>query len=207
MSSYLSEILNSTSTIEAQANAKGQKWKNYGRQFYQEQTGASDVEMQVSTRPIHLNVIEIWMLIVNQAKTWMDFAAWSPVPWTSEQEEPQPVMAAKARFLGTQSLQTQWNIQVGLIEIVIFCPSFTYTTTALKAPSTHPTGVGVAGHAVILPEASQLPPIPFFSSENIKVKVGSCCWQRKCIFFSSRRGSPMWAGMERTTEPAQSGES
>ena len=44
----------------------------------------------------------------------MDFAAWSPVPWTSEQEEPEPVMAAKARFLGTQSLQTQWNIQVGL---------------------------------------------------------------------------------------------
>ena len=47
VSSYLSEILNSTSTIEAQAKAKGQQWKNYGRQFYQEQTGASDMEMQV----------------------------------------------------------------------------------------------------------------------------------------------------------------
>jgi len=130
VSSYLNEILNSTSTIEAQAKAKGQKWKNYGRQFYQELTGASDMEMQ--------------------AKTWMDFAAWSPVPWTSDQEEPLPVMAAKARFLGMQTLQTQWNIQ---------------------APATHPTGVGVAGHAVILPEASQLPPIPFFSSNNIKVKA------------------------------------
>ena len=47
VSSYLNEILNSTSTIEAQAKAKGQEWKNYGRQFYQEQTGASDMEMQV----------------------------------------------------------------------------------------------------------------------------------------------------------------
>ena len=47
VSSYLNEILNSTSTIEAQAKAKGQEWKNYGRQFYKEQTGASDVEMQV----------------------------------------------------------------------------------------------------------------------------------------------------------------
>ena len=47
VSSFLNEILNSTSTIEAQAKAKGQEWKNYGRQFYQEQTGASDMEMQV----------------------------------------------------------------------------------------------------------------------------------------------------------------
>ena len=47
VSSYLGEILNSTSTIEAQAKAKGQQWKNYGRQFYQEQTGASDMDMQV----------------------------------------------------------------------------------------------------------------------------------------------------------------
>ena len=47
-----------------------------------------------------------------QVKTWMDFAAWSPTPWTSDQPEPVPVMAAKARFLGAQTLQTQWNIQV-----------------------------------------------------------------------------------------------
>ena len=57
VSSYFNEILNSTSTIEAQAKAKGQEWKNYGRQFYQEQTGASDMEMQVLTRVIHLTVI------------------------------------------------------------------------------------------------------------------------------------------------------
>ena len=49
---------------------------------------------------------------LTQAKTWMDFAAWSPVPWTSDQEEPVPVMAAKAQFLGMQTLQTQWNTQV-----------------------------------------------------------------------------------------------
>ena len=55
---------------------------------------------------------------VTQAKTWMDFAAWSPVPWTSQQEEPLPMMAAKARFLGMQTLQTQWNTQVGLFS----CP-------------------------------------------------------------------------------------
>ena len=47
MASYLNEILNSTSTIEAQAKAKGQEWKNYGREFYQQQTEASDMEMQV----------------------------------------------------------------------------------------------------------------------------------------------------------------
>ena len=42
-----------------------------------------------------------------------------------------------------------------------------------QAPATHPTGVGVAGDAVMLPEAIQLPPIPFFASTNIKVKVAS----------------------------------
>ena len=47
VASYLSEILHSTSTIEAQANARGQEWKNYGRQLYQEQTGTTDNEMQV----------------------------------------------------------------------------------------------------------------------------------------------------------------
>ena len=104
----------------------------------------------------------------------MDFAGWSPVPWTSDQEEPLPVMAAKARFLGMQTLQTQWNIQVGLLCKVMFRP-WLYFSYYNQAPATHPTGVGVAGHAVILPEASQLPPIPFFSSNNIKVKVGSCC--------------------------------
>ena len=51
-----------------------------------------------------------------QAKTWMDFAAWSPVPWTGQEEEPLPVMAAKARFLGMQFLQRQWEEQVGLID-------------------------------------------------------------------------------------------
>ena len=44
---YLNEVLSSTSTIEAQAKARGQEWKNYGRQIYQEQTGTSDMEMQV----------------------------------------------------------------------------------------------------------------------------------------------------------------
>ena len=57
VSSYLNEILNSTSTIEAQAKAKGQEWKNYGRQFYQEQTGASDMEMQVLTKAIWIFLI------------------------------------------------------------------------------------------------------------------------------------------------------
>ena len=119
MSSYLNEILNSTSTIEAQAKAKGQQWKNYGRQFYQEQTGASDMEMQVlilkgNTSKCDRNVDVVG---ATQAKTWMDFAAWSPVPWTGQEEEPLPVMAAKARFLGMQFLQRQWEEQVGLIDI------------------------------------------------------------------------------------------
>ena len=64
VSTYLNEILNSTSTIEAQAKAKGQEWKNYGRQFYQEQTGASDMEMQVLTKAIHLTVIAIWIFLI-----------------------------------------------------------------------------------------------------------------------------------------------
>ena len=51
VASYLTEVLSSTSTIEAQAKAKGQEWKNYGRQIYQEQTGASDMEMQVFDQP------------------------------------------------------------------------------------------------------------------------------------------------------------
>ena len=73
-----------------------------------------------------------------QDKTWMDFAAWSPVPWTSEEEEPLPMMAAKARFLGTQTLQTQWNTQVGLIGILMFCPS--YTSTLYSGPGNPPDG-------------------------------------------------------------------
>ena len=51
VASYLNEVLSSTSTIEAQAKARGQEWKNYGRQIYQEQTGTSDVEMQVFDQP------------------------------------------------------------------------------------------------------------------------------------------------------------
>ena len=51
MAGFLKEVLSSTSTIEAQAKAKGQEWKNYGRQIYQEQTGASDMEMQVVDQP------------------------------------------------------------------------------------------------------------------------------------------------------------
>ena len=51
VASYLKEVLSSTSTIEAQAKARGQEWKNYGRQIYQEQTGASDMEMQVLDQP------------------------------------------------------------------------------------------------------------------------------------------------------------
>ena len=112
MASYLNEILNSTSTIEAQAKAKGQEWKNYGREFYQQQTEASDMEMQVYKYGLHICDGNVDVVGFTQAKTWMDFAAWSPVPWTSDQEEPVPVMASKARFLGMQTLQTQWNTQV-----------------------------------------------------------------------------------------------
>ena len=129
VSSYLNEILNSTSTIEAQAKAKGQEWKNYGRHFYQEQTGASDMDMQVLILKSNTSKYDRNADVVGatQAKTWMDFAAWSLVPWTSQEEEPLPVMAAKARFLGTQFLQRQWEEQVGLCDISMFCPSYTST--------------------------------------------------------------------------------
>ena len=116
-----------------------------------------------------------------QVKTWMDFAAWSPAPWTSDQAEPVPVMAAKARFLGAQTLQTQWNIQVRSFSNpvehsgeIFMTPALYLLHTSTQAPATHPNGVGVAGHAKMLPEASQLPPIPFFSAQNIKVKVSLC---------------------------------
>ena len=56
----------------------------------------------------------------------------------------------------------------------IFMTRALYLRTSTQAPATHPNGVGVAGQAKMLPEASQLPPIPFFSAQNIKVKVSLC---------------------------------
>ena len=45
--SNLKEVLGSTCTIEAQANYRGQDWRNEGRTLYQEMTGHTDAEMAV----------------------------------------------------------------------------------------------------------------------------------------------------------------
>ena len=82
-----SMILNSTSTIEAQAGAKGQEWTNLGRQLFAAAPGP-------------------------KAEVWWDYSSWSPAPWTSGQAEPLPLMAFKAMMLGARTLQAGWNLQV-----------------------------------------------------------------------------------------------
>lgn len=84
-----SMILNSTSTIEAQARAKGQEWRNLGRQLF---------DAKVSACP--------------KAEVWWDHSGWSPAPWTSDQTEPLPLMAYKAMMLASKTLQAGWNLQV-----------------------------------------------------------------------------------------------
>ena len=98
----------------------------------------------------------------------MDFATWSPVPWTSEQKEPLPVMAAKARFLGMQTLQTQWNTQVGLFDIFMCCPSCTSTLYILRPRQPTPRESEWLGMLSCFPRRASFP--PYHSSPRLTSK-------------------------------------
>ena len=81
------EILTSTNTMEAQAKAKGQWWKNHGRKFYQEATA--------KTQGLDVNSLEMQAQMA--LKTAFDFSSWSPVPWTSDAPESEFEISSKIR--------------------------------------------------------------------------------------------------------------
>ena len=90
--SNLHDIVNSGSTVEAEAKRSGHIWKNYGRDIYQELTKSTDTEMAIRIAG--------------------DFSGWSQMPWTSEVQEPRKSMETKARLLGASTLQREWETQV-----------------------------------------------------------------------------------------------
>ena len=92
MISNIKEIMYSTSTLENQAQERGQEWSNLGRKLFQEHTGLSEVQMAI--------------------KLAMDFSPWSPAPWTSPEPESIQSMAAKVRQFNTNGLLQAWKLQV-----------------------------------------------------------------------------------------------
>ena len=99
--SNLNDILNSGSTVEAEAKRSGHAWKNYGREIYQELTKSTDTAMAI--------------------KIAGDFSGWSQMPWTSEVQEPHKSMETKARLLGASTLQREWDTQVWRIFVKKAC--------------------------------------------------------------------------------------
>ena len=143
----LHHILNSASTVEAEAERSGHTWKNYGRGIYQELTKSTDSEMAI--------------------KIAGDFSAWSPMPWTSEAEEPRKSMETKARLLGASTLQREWDTQVWRFSV----KARFISANMFQVPATHPKGVTASGHLNMVAEDG-VPNVPFFQTgENIAVKV------------------------------------
>ena len=101
-SSSVREILTSTNTMEARATAKGQKWTNYGRKFYQEAVAKA--------QGLDVNSLEMQSMMA--LKTAFDFCSWSPVPWTSHALESEFEINSKIRRLAAFTLQTAWDKQV-----------------------------------------------------------------------------------------------